>query len=43
MKGNSLAAWEGISRKYPMQAECWSAYSYWPLLSQNCFCYQLLW
>lgn len=37
VKGHSLAAWENISLKYPMQVECWAAYSYWLLLSRNCF------
>lgn len=37
VKGHSLAAWENISLKYPMQVECWAAHVYWPLLSRNCF------
>lgn len=37
VKGHSLAAWENISLKYPMQVECWAAYGYWLLLSRNCF------
>lgn len=37
VKGHSLAAWENISLKYPMQVECWAAYGYWLLLRRNCF------
>lgn len=37
VKGYTLAAWENISLKYPIQVECWAAYIYWTLLSRNCF------